>query len=106
MKYTRKKSGFSQLRKPPSRKLRKAIENFIRRYGAGDRAAAKNKAQEIIWTRCPPLRGQVKGVQHTLCFSTTSVRGDIPDINEGDLVIGYRVNGVCQVDAVVGSLMG
>ncbi len=106
MKHTRRTSGFSQLRKPPSRKLRKAIENFIRRYGAGDRAKAKAKAQEIIWTLCPPLRGQVKGVQHVLCFSTTSVRGDIPGINEGDLVIGYRIDGVCRVDAVVGDLMG
>lgn len=103
MKHYKRFTGFSQIKKTPTRRLRKAMENFFRLYSSESRAQAKQQlaaklyANSSIWIYCS------KGRQGTVRVGTEAREDMLPNILANDFVIARCHNGRFKVISTVRS---
>lgn len=93
MKHYKRTTGFSQLKKKPSRKLRKAIENFLRRVAYGTRDEARDVMRVKLWAHGADHTFSRKGLQNTIRIGAKAHEDMLPDILANDFVLGYCRNG-------------
>lgn len=93
MKHHKRQGGFSSIRKPPSRKLRKAIENFLRLFSCCNRAQAREAARDKIYAHAGEHPLKRKGRQNTIRIGTAAREDMLPDILAEDYVIGHFCRG-------------
>lgn len=72
MKHYKRTSGLCQVKKKPSRKLRKAMENFLHRYGQDTRAEARVQLVNVLWSMTDETRPLHKGRQNKIRFGVST----------------------------------